>query len=463
MLSSIKLSFCRVLVILLLAASPTKATRSVSAFDLKQTRQAQRHGMWNANKTTYPKELIISSSSVPPGELGIILTLVLLLAGVSAAKDGDHVPNHGVVNDSLALSKNVTNTPRAEVTLIPTVFSPPTHPVASELNDLTRQLPWKIEESNIAASTQEVIRVLSDAVANGIEFSEIENIINEEIVDIGSPEITESFYTDIKYIGGGSMHKIFKARLNQDRGKKKVGQVVALRVRKTDDNKAYRSVPKNLKAYGHIAKLRELGVTNYIPEIYGVYYTPFIKDLGSTYVTEGTLFVSEFEYLDTDYETAFGEDGKKPRDPRVAFEEMIGRWAIYKIANAYLNDADGNVLRHYMLKKDPNYALYTIGEKSYLFPPGYSPRQIDFDDFHPVSSLRNHEFKNVVWHLNSYQKRKSVKNASMKRFLDDIPTMGLFESLYQNLSEFELSETNQIPAGASVSYFHIPDEYIYDE
>lgn len=464
MLAVIKLRFYSMLVISLLAAAPTKATRSVSAYDLKINHQTTRHATKHANRNTSPNVFIISGPRVQPGALGTALTMMLLLAYVYPAYgdiiNGDDDRSHGLVKDSFALSRNVTDSLMVGVPAISLELLPPTNLEDSELNGLTRQLLLKTEELNIAESTQEVIRLLSSGAAvDRIEDSEVINMIP----DIESAITTTTFYTDIAVIGGGTRHKVFRARLNQDRGDKKVGQVVALRVGQACCKKEDRIVPRNLRAYGYIAKLSELGVTNYIPKIYGVYFTPFTEALKPEYVTEGPFFVSELEYLETDYERAFGSRGQRPRAPRVAFEEMIGRWAIYKIAKAYLNDADGNVLRHNMLKEDPNYAVYTIGDKSYLFPPGYSPRQVDFDDSHPYSSFKTSDFKNVVRYLNSYQNRESVNNASMRLFLENIPILGLFGSIREHLSEFEVSETNQIPAGAKVSYFRIPDEYIYDE
>jgi hypothetical protein len=197
----------------------------------------------------------------------------------------------------------------------------------------------------------------------------------------------------------------------------------------------------------------------------------FKKELryGDRIIMEGKPMVRiwEMDYLDKSYEDEYEKSSKKSMEPRVIFEEIIGRWAVDVVAKCEINDEDGDVLRHHMLYYDPNYVVYHIDDKLYLFEPGYSPRQVDYDDgicrdsnyslkHYKEGYLPSHQDK---YYQSSYMHERAPTD-SIKRFLDEIEIKGLFRSIKDNLVEFEVSPTNPIPATDNVQHFYIPEEYI---
>ena len=299
------------------------------------------------------------------------------------------------------------------------------------------------------------------------KFSSMLHGLSKHDPDARPPELLlgqiSSLYQNIKKVNAGSESAIFTAQLLHNREGLSKGTTVALRVRLSSAR--YRIIPADLKAHAHLQVLRESRITNYIPQIYGAFFTPFEEALRmQSYFPESPLFVSESDYLETDYDTEFGPDGDRPRSPRVAFEEIIGEWALQRIAGARITDLDGQVWRHFMLTHDPSYAVYHIGDKDYVLSPGLSPRKVDYDTYSPfeANSCETLSFRRYVKSLPSYLQREVITDVDMKTILEKIPTHGLFNSMKENLVSFE-AQNNPIPAGAPVTHFYISSQYFNDE
>lgn len=82
-----------------------------------------------------------------------------------------------------------------------------------------------------------------------------------------------------------------------------------------------------------------------------------------------------------------------------------------------------------MLYYDSNYVVYHIADKSYLFDPGYSPRQIDYDS----GTCRNSDYilkhykegyfpsRQDTYYQSSYMHER-IPTDSMKKFLEPVFT-----------------------------------------
>ena len=77
--------------------------------------------------------------------------------------------------------------------------------------------------------------------------------------------------------------------------------------------------------------------------------------------------------------TAIAEGGGPKMSDRLLFEHYIGNWAVNRVGKMSVHEAGGDQLRHHLVKYDENFLVYRIGEETYLFPPGESPRQVDLD------------------------------------------------------------------------------------
>jgi hypothetical protein len=281
------------------------------------------------------------------------------------------------------------------------------------------------------------------------------------IPEYSMPNTLTTFYETVSFKNGGSSHLIFKAQLRQNRLQVNKGTEVALRVYSTKREKQDLWYSNNVWAYLHLSTLRERQITEFIPEIYGIYLTKDTEVFEHTYFEKGRYaLVTEMEYLNGgNYENVYL--GKKTMSPRVAFEHLIGNWALYKVVGCSITDADGDVLRHYMVTHDSNYAAYHLGTKIYLFEPGYSARQVDFDDFVLWKSSPERTFEQTADYYKNYLD-PWIQNDSIKKFLAQISQKGIVISAEDNLKEFEVSESNPLPA-SHVKHFYLPDEMLVNQ
>src|SRR3546814_549554 len=109
-----------------------------------------------------------------------------------------------------------------------------------------------------------------------------------------------------------------------------------------------------------------------------------------------------------------------------------------------------------MLTQDANFVIYHIGNKSYIFEPGYSPRQIDYDDYFQLkgSSTKEKYFLNCIYAGTKvedyYLSRASQKG---KDFMQSICNKkGLFASIEEHFKDYEVSEKNTIPTTKNVKH-----------
>ena len=208
------------------------------------------------------------------------------------------------------------------------------------------------EALKLSISFQNILEYLKKFNAQPEEDRYLE-LANEELVRFDIP-ITNTFYRNMEYVGEGMSNRIFKARLIQDHATKSEGSTIALRVASASSL----FLPNILRTYARLYKLRLHNISPYMPEIYGVYIVPSSEvskrglENRDRIVREGKSMVRicEMGYSDKSYEDEYGEwySPKKSMDPRVIFEEIIGRWDVDVVAKCEINDDDEDVLRHHM-------------------------------------------------------------------------------------------------------------------
>lgn len=281
---------------------------------------------------------------------------------------------------------------------------------------------------------------------------------------IAEPNIKDfsDLYSSLEKINGGTAHCVYKATLAQDRETADKGQEIALVVGSVSKDFKYQDFPRELKAYAHLSRLRAEKISHFIPEIHGVYQSEtFFPDDFYISKHEERRFknrvarVMEVDYLPLSYEEVYTGFSKKPMSPRVAFEDIIGKWAISEFLNCSIQDYDGNVIRHYMLACDPNYLAYYIGDKVYFFEPGLSPRQVDYDTFSIYKEERSREPYRYTDGIEDF-----VKDKTILKFLAEVKKVGLFQSIKETLGEFEIAADDPRLSKDNVTHLRIPEEYI---
>lgn len=276
--------------------------------------------------------------------------------------------------------------------------------------------------------------------------------VKEKFIDYSAEQIL-AFYKDIKHIGGGGEHAIYKVTLRDDRNEVDAGSSIALRIRASVPKTVPRVIPEAIKAYSKLEILRRSQISNYIPPFYGFYYGPHLPELKKAYVPEeGTIMYTEMELMDTTYEKEYMKE-KKLVPARVICEALLGQWALQKIAKTYIGD---DKLRQYGLKWDEDYLVYHIGKRAYLFPPGYSPRRLDIDTFF-IEGTPEAPFS---WNENDDFLYNRAASQNLKMLYEEINTKGLFRSIEDNLQEFEISEKKPIPH-KGVEHLYISEEDMF--
>ena len=279
-------------------------------------------------------------------------------------------------------------------------------------------------------------------------------------------------YSNLTPINFGSDHCIYKATLNHDRLAAPKGTTIALRVYIIPKNRENRKNHRHsLIAYGFLHKLRQHSISNYIAPYYGHYYAPALPDLGSyigneKYIKKFPISAYYFSYTEMEYmsstydkENFFSIKPSTPLTARIVIEEIIGEWAVQKFAHLKIED---DKRRQYGLVNDDHYLVYKIGEKKYLFEPGFSPRRLDLDHYYSYFSNPNY---NPVTEYN-WQNRQNrlddfaeaIDLISIKNFCKDLSHKGLIKSIYDNLKEWEVSVHNPIPTHKIVRYLELPLE-----
>ncbi|MBW8308838.1 MAG: hypothetical protein K0M45_04260 [Candidatus Paracaedibacteraceae bacterium] len=284
-------------------------------------------------------------------------------------------------------------------------------------------------------------------------------------------------YSNLTPVNFGSEHCIYKATLNYDRLETPKGAAIALRIHVIPKRKENRKNHRHsLIAYGFLHKLRQNGISNYIAPYYGHYYAPALPNLGSyirheeyikKFPSSSNFFsYTEMEYMSSTYdnERFFSTKPLTPLTARIVIEETIGEWAVQKFAHLKIED---DKARQYGLVNDDHYLVYKIGEKKYLFDPGFSPRRLDLDHYHFYSSSPGYN-PNKEYNWESRQERldgfaEAIDLISIKNYCNDLSRKGLIKSIYDNLEEWKVSAHNPIPVDKLVRYLELPIKEIGDK
>lgn len=296
--------------------------------------------------------------------------------------------------------------------------------------------------------------------------------VSEKIVKLTRQEV-QSLYTDQgEFYNQGTANTIATVHLAQARGDVDPGTKIAVRMRK--DGMGWQP---NIDAYTMLEFLRETNITNYIPKIFGMYSTPLKASiLEAAYrkfrngIQYDSIECTETEFVDGP-EYFINLEKKVPLSaiPRIIVEEVIGMWAVRNVARLDITDLDGDVDRHHLLAYDRNYAVYHIDGDAYLFEPGYSPRQVDYDS--NISVDRENERPSIEFASQikkvpySYSRFchviEKLPTESLRNFVIDLcEGQGLFNSIKHNLAEYKISEDRPLPLTGNIKHFYIPDEYL---
>jgi hypothetical protein len=283
--------------------------------------------------------------------------------------------------------------------------------------------------------------------------------IANKIPTLGAQTI-DSLYTDIKKIGAGSANIIYEAKLKHARGPLKKGTKIAIRVGITNPN--FKNISRQIKNYAALVCIKDAGISDYIPPIYAAYYGPRRSDLEPNGKHDNALYTEMALIEGMGYDEKYGGgyySHKNMMEPRVVFEQYLGRWAVAKVAEQCIDDPDGDVLRHHMVEFDDHYAIYHINDKSYLFSPGNTAKQVDYDDGRACPS-QGVFFHNCIWaglEVDSYYMERTSKDC--QAFMKDICAKhGLFQSIHANFQAFLVTEDNPIPDTHKIRHYYIDTE-----
>ena len=327
-------------------------------------------------------------------------------------------------------------------------------------------LDTSVRPSNSTASKfSSALKTIFTSVKNPNPDPEIRNDVRKYIPALDRAGV-ESLYSNVEFLDSGmSGCPVFKGTLRSDRETAGKGTDIALRCSKwTGENGSYHMNDHQLEAYAYLSALK--GVSSYIPDIYGVWQGPFIPAFTYERFSPERLFCIEMALVKgLNYDKAYGGDyypetGTKMTD-RVLLENFIGRWAVETLGGVGINDYDGDVLRHHLLDPDPQSVVYNLGDKgTYIFPPGDSPRQIDYDSYGKLQDRSVH--KKYSLHCGGwgdyYASKVSLEGRLfMKSICEQI---GLFESIKKHFEKYRVSPTNPLPLQSEATYFSIPAEYL---
>lgn len=315
-----------------------------------------------------------------------------------------------------------------------------------------------------------------DFVSNGIYFS---------------PQKMQEFYRNVyaNSIGGGRFDicLIWDEVLNlQDFKNPHTGIYEEVTVVKhfTDPFRySLGSVSTVVDNYRKLKVLKEMGISHYIPEHKFVHLGPQYfrryqkdwswKDLLQLYVgcrvqwwAEHTNLYTVVEKIDTTYKSEISWEDymdiywgliknvtKRPFPVRVVVEHNIGQWAAQHVANVELCTTQE---WYYGLKWDENYLAYHIGNQTYLFEPGYSPRYLALVHAKPLKSKK---LQCSSWDRMAKLNEVQAFTPEVELFQRDLGSKGLFGSMAKHLKMYKVSEQRVIPS-SGVTHLYIPEALI---
>ena len=286
--------------------------------------------------------------------------------------------------------------------------------------------------------------------------------VNKYIPRLEAQEI-EDLYSNVQLYQHGTTHHIFTGVVKEDRNYIPAGTKIALRCGSVYPHISL--VDSELLAQTRLSSLRS--ITSFFPDLYGIWQGPWIPSFSYKYWSESTtLLCKEVSFLDgPNYAQAYGDYGEPVRrllSPRELFEHYLGSWTEYRLAGLDLNELGMDTLRHRLLTWDKNFAIYDIGGDLYVFPPGYSPRRIDYDHF---AHLKVKETGPFVLNCGEgfYEYYSSRVSSEAKSFMRDICAgRGLFSSIREHFETCRVSEENPLPHPNLATYYHIPAAYLED-
>lgn len=350
-----------------------------------------------------------------------------------------------IVNQGLTLDK-ITPASQAQVETLSAPLL--TLPQPSSFNHATPELN---------KNTRALKKFIHCAVSLSKITSPFRNCLQEWPNYIDTPQVIQPLYDNIKKIGSGSRHDVYVATLRHDRQNVKRGTTIALRLK--DIHQRTKSAPESLWAYSQVSMLRNYNgyqITEYYPEIYGVYYGPLRPSwrkhpMSKFFTSYEGMHYTEMEHISSSFLDEYKHKNTKIPD-NVIFEQCLGEWAAKKITKIAIAD---NKWQHYGLKDVSYYRAYYIGNTTYLFEPGKTPKRIDLDNFTQMDKQQS---------MKKYQPNfalpKDAHSRNGRQVLEKISEEGLFRVFSKYFAAYKISTERPIPINQPVRHYYVPDEYL---
>ncbi len=275
------------------------------------------------------------------------------------------------------------------------------------------------------------------------------------------PDTIKSFYDNITFVGTGGEYGVYSAILKQAREDVAAGTKIALRLRTASQclgdatslpirQGLSCSLPRALIAYSQLARLKSRAISEYYPDMYGVYYGPSFPLLEPEIIGKRGEQYVEMEFVDTFFDSAFRHH-KIPDN--VVFEQCLGEWATRKISRIHIDDAKW---RHYGLKEVNYSRAYHIGEEIYLFGPGKTPKRVDLDIFgYPTEQDLEEKFRP------HFAEADQIESANAREAYTRMGDEGIFNVFSKYFSDYKVSKQD-IDLYAPVKHYFVPAEHLGD-
>lgn len=276
----------------------------------------------------------------------------------------------------------------------------------------------------------------------------------------------KSVYENVTYIDSGSTNNVYAATINRPRGDLPAGSRIAFKTRIECKNSSFNTLIEDIEPYSKISLLRDYNgtqISDYYAQMYGIYFGPLYPSDWKYGQKCRQMRYTEMELMDRTIETYWNETILD----NFVFELCLGEWASRKISNIYIADSHHKQL---CLKNVSYYRSYHIGHKTYLFPPGISPKRIDLDDFLVLTkddSMKRFDCLNIMQSYFSVYSQFGSNNIEIKTsgegrsVLTEMTEHGIFNVFEKYFSKYIVSskELYEIPS-KEIKHFYVPDEYL---
>lgn len=355
---------------------------------------------------------------------------------------------------------------------------------SSTLNALADQCLAISRSSTCAAITpaqsteQFIMTAFNDILSTKREKSTLDSRhwrvpeLSKKIPELTNEGVAALYQGGAEFLNGGMGNIIATVHIAKARENLVAGTKIAVRLRKG-------GIPwqPNLDAYAMLTDLRAKNITDYIPKMFAVYYSPLDESIFERVykkyrqsIPYSQIEVTEIEFLDGPDYSPFELSKIVPAAdiPRVLVLEAIGTWAVRRVAKMDLSDPDGDVSRHHLLTYDDNYVVYHIGDEAYLFEPGFSPRQVDYDSHENLDREFDHDYivsasqvKKVPYSGSRFCGYEDWMPENVKPFFHDFCNgKGLFNSIKEHFSDYKISVSRPMPTTKNIKHYYIPDDYL---